>query len=706
MSEKVLLTITMLVSDREDTIEKCMKSLVHLREAVPSELIVVDTAENKVCMDIVKQYTDNIVRFEWCNDFAAARNAGAKKAKGEWLMFLDDDEWFETTEEIEDFFLSGKYKKYNGASYIVRNYHNTEGTSWSDFEALRLARRTKDTKFIGKIHEFLTPMEPPFYYMKDYAHHYGYVFASTQERNEHSWRNIRLLLDMRKENPQNIHVMGQLIQEHTAVGEIFSAIELCKEILSSPKCWTDASNARYATYAAMTEAMLYARQHRYEDEYQFAKELLEKPEITVLARGVLNNFIITCCYHMEKYEEALEYIEKYRESCAAWKDYPDKKLMDAFSACAKYMEESEQKRFTLLQVHMLVLCERWQEAGEDVLAVDWESREQKILQETPKDVVDILKNLPYDPRYMDAVRSLLRSVNYSRDMYKAYDASTLEERQRLMEYFSLIPPKDSRICLYHLIYAGEKNDLGLAVPALEKMRECSFPFFLPDKEYWDSLRKLNIQVNSYMDSLSAYEWMELARRLWAEMALETCESAYLCLIRGLEKTELRFLFLSALMMEKRLLSEPAPQEDKASGQEEAAADLQTVAEKDVIEELDTGTEVQWASPDDGDTEPEQTDDAEEPRFTWQLLTVEELWDRLSQISQYWVSCAASLYREDVFMGDLIEAIPPAYRFGWYIMQANAVKNENNSLFLHKVADAAKAYPMMKELCKYVIQVNR
>ena len=242
------------------------------------------------------------------------------------------------------------------------------------------------------------------------------------------------------------------------------------------------------------------------------------------------------------------------------------------------------------------------------------------------------------------------------------------------------------------------------MPALEKMRECSFPFFLPDKEYWDSLLKLNIQVNSYMDSLSAYEWMELARRLWAEMALETCESAYLCLIRGLEKSELRFLFLSALMMEKRLLSEPAPQEDKASGQEEAAADPQTRTAADPAEEPDTGTGVQWASPDDGDTEPEQTGDAEEsPQSAWQLLTVEELWDRLSQLSQYWVSCAASLYREDVFLGDLIEAIPPAYRFGWYIMQANAVKNENDSLFLRKVADAAKAYPVMKELCKQVMK---
>ena len=336
------------------------------------------------------------------------------------------------------------------------------------------------------------------------------------------------------------------------------------------------------------------------------------------------------------------------------------------------------------------------------------------MQETPKDVTDILKNLPYNPRFLDIIKMLQQSINYSRDMYKAYDASTSEEKQRLMEYFSLLSPKDSKMCLYHLIYAGEKDDLHLAVPALEKMRECNFPFFLPDKEYWDSLLKLNIHVNSYMDSLSAYEWMELARRLWAELAMETCESAYLCLIRGLEKTDLRFLFLSALMMEKRLLSEPEPKDDGVSGSDEAAVDLQADTKEnkaeDKVEDSDNGIGTQWILPDDvdtdadTDTESEQTTDGgDSPRFTWQFLTTEELWDRLNQISQYWVSCAASLYREDVFMGKQIEAIPPAYRFGWYIMQANAVRKENARLFVNKVAEAAKAYPVMKELCKRVIK---
>ena len=50
----ILLTITMLVSNRPDTTEKCLASMQPLLNAIPSELIVVDTAGNEECMEIVK----------------------------------------------------------------------------------------------------------------------------------------------------------------------------------------------------------------------------------------------------------------------------------------------------------------------------------------------------------------------------------------------------------------------------------------------------------------------------------------------------------------------------------------------------------------------------------------------------------------------------------------------------------------------------
>ena len=94
--KKPVLSISLLVSNgRTDTIRKCMESLVPLRRAIPSELIVVDTGCTDGSVEIAREYADQVVNFTWCNDFAAARNAGLCKCSGEWFLFLDDDEWFE-----------------------------------------------------------------------------------------------------------------------------------------------------------------------------------------------------------------------------------------------------------------------------------------------------------------------------------------------------------------------------------------------------------------------------------------------------------------------------------------------------------------------------------------------------------------------------------------------------------------------------------
>jgi glycosyltransferase involved in cell wall biosynthesis len=86
------LTISLLISDRLDTVPRCLDSLRLILDAIPSELILIDTSKNSKINALLKTYTDQVYEFEWCNDFAKARNEGLKRAKGEWFMFLDDDE--------------------------------------------------------------------------------------------------------------------------------------------------------------------------------------------------------------------------------------------------------------------------------------------------------------------------------------------------------------------------------------------------------------------------------------------------------------------------------------------------------------------------------------------------------------------------------------------------------------------------------------
>lgn len=57
------------------------------------ELIVVCDSCTDKTEDVAREYTDNVIRIDEQND-GMARNAGLDAAQGEFVLFLDDDDWF------------------------------------------------------------------------------------------------------------------------------------------------------------------------------------------------------------------------------------------------------------------------------------------------------------------------------------------------------------------------------------------------------------------------------------------------------------------------------------------------------------------------------------------------------------------------------------------------------------------------------------
>ena len=106
--EQLVLTVSILISNNYDNVKQCLDSVKPLLTAVPSELILTDTGVDDELRDLLEEYTDKIIDFKWCDDFSAARNAGLRKAKGQWFLYIDDDEWFEDTTAISEFYQTKK----------------------------------------------------------------------------------------------------------------------------------------------------------------------------------------------------------------------------------------------------------------------------------------------------------------------------------------------------------------------------------------------------------------------------------------------------------------------------------------------------------------------------------------------------------------------------------------------------------------------
>ena len=304
----VILSISLLVSNRIDTIRKCMESLLPLMKAVPSELIVVDTGGTDGSIEVVKEYADKIIKFDWCNDFSAARNAGLNEASGEWFLFLDDDEWFENTDEIEKFFLSGEYKEFESAQYIQRNY-DLSGRQ-SDAYVGRMCRISSKLQFVGSIHEYLSPSNIPVKYLGSFVHHYGYCFNTEEEKQLHFERNVSLLKKELHKDPTNIHYLCQLAQEYEVVTDFKNEEAVCRLALNNIH-GSGVSPSPGLNWIMTALLRILSVQGRGEDVLKEGKKLLKKNLPYELSRAVILAFMERQATSLAYYPDALLYAGEY-----------------------------------------------------------------------------------------------------------------------------------------------------------------------------------------------------------------------------------------------------------------------------------------------------------------------------------------------------------------------------------------------------------
>lgn len=306
--EHPVLSISLLVSNRIDTIRKCMDSLCPLMKAVPSELIAVDTGGTDGSIDIVKEYTENIIKFAWCDNFAAARNAGLMKASGEWFLFLDDDEWFENTDEIADFFLSGKYKTYESAQYLVRNYASN-GTK-ADAYVSRMCKLSPNLHFIGSIHEYLSPINEPTMYFGSFVHHYGYYYNTEEDKKKHFERNVALLKKELRKDPSNIRYLCQLAQEYETVEDFKNEESICRLALNNLH-GKDITASKSVNWILAALIRVLSLQGKREEAIKEGKKFLEKYMPFELSRAVIFVYMEEEAIKLKLYPDALLYAVKY-----------------------------------------------------------------------------------------------------------------------------------------------------------------------------------------------------------------------------------------------------------------------------------------------------------------------------------------------------------------------------------------------------------
>ncbi|HBG11017.1 MAG TPA: hypothetical protein DDX68_02195 [Clostridium sp.] len=201
------------------------------------EQIVVDTGSSDNTVEIAKEMGAKVYHFTWNDDFSAAKNFALEQAKGDWIAFLDADEYFSEGESKKLLPLLRKLDKSISPSLRAVAINctmvnlNDSGGVINLFPQCRIFRNIPELRYRNRIHESLFLSDDIRLTILDALEelticHTGYA-ASVYEETGKIDRNILLLKKELEENPSNGDTWSYLADSLYVVNRFDEAEEAC-----------------------------------------------------------------------------------------------------------------------------------------------------------------------------------------------------------------------------------------------------------------------------------------------------------------------------------------------------------------------------------------------------------------------------------------------------------------------------------------------
>ncbi len=519
--KKIVLSISLLVSNRLDTIRKCMESLRPILEVLPSELIAVDTVEpgkSDGSIEVVREYTEKIVPFAWCNDFAAARNAGLKMAQGEWFMYIDDDEWLEDVSPIIAFFESGEYKNYKSANYTVRSYTNPEYSYWVDTLQARLFRIKEDTCFVGRIHEMVY-MEDPVRVLPCYAHHSGYAFRSAEDREKHIQRNMELLRKEYMQEKGNYRIAAHLIQEYEGCGRFADSLDVIHESCGETE---SGEGSKFWHYLKLHELLDYACLKEFGKVYEAGLAYLKGEDRLMGAETGVCCLMMEVCDQLGKTEECMYYLRKYLDFCqeiAGRQDVLPLSVLDM----SQFWNEINIKKAYARGVSVACRLRDFEQTAYFIRKIDWREKDLQVLEDTLEKVLVYFTNVPFEP-WMTLVMDAILERGFSRGSIRGVlgmmppDSG---EKRRLLQILASCENPGEQISLCRVEYATMYGDKRLLEKALgELVDNPDGNLLMMDKDTLRYMCETDVAGADYVGKVPLCRWHLCVEQWEAEKPME------------------------------------------------------------------------------------------------------------------------------------------------------------------------------------------
>jgi len=248
---EVRLSQCMIVKNEEKNIEKALG----WAKDIAFEQIVVDTGSTDRTVELAEKMGAKIHHFKWINDFGAAKNYAIEQAAGNWVAFLDADEYFSPKDADK---MMEHVKKIQSnptlrAKWFAVNCPwaqlDDSGKPFAIFAQERVFRSF--IRYVGKIHEHLDMDVSHLYRVDDITiMHTGYTKAAYSETQKAD-RNIEMLRAELVEKPDDLNAKSYLADSLIVKGDVEShseAVTLYREVVNGgPEVYPVLKKKAYTT---------------------------------------------------------------------------------------------------------------------------------------------------------------------------------------------------------------------------------------------------------------------------------------------------------------------------------------------------------------------------------------------------------------------------------------------------------------------------
>ena len=182
---------------------------------IVDEQIVVDTGSEDNTVSVAERLGAKVLRYPWNDDFSAAKNFAIGQCTGDWILFLDADEYF-SDEDLPC--LRPLIEKVNGCR-LTKNgkklRYNVIEMPWINVGSGHIARQSRifqnipDLRYVGTVHERLYAGEGgdglTVYAVRNVPaiYHTGYVWSEENPKEVKGARNFAAAVKGLEKSPDS-----------------------------------------------------------------------------------------------------------------------------------------------------------------------------------------------------------------------------------------------------------------------------------------------------------------------------------------------------------------------------------------------------------------------------------------------------------------------------------------------------------------------